>query len=237
MSLYKHTFFGGTFFKWLVSWVKPVFWCCHLLSESSSVYFISCWSFTVYKNAFSMHLCLIMFLPLLVSLCSRCIFTPYPSRGSSIVPVWVWSPKKKPITFTVTSGSMAANQAWQLLQQVYVHEKIIQPQCYLWYKQICPLSVCCLAAPPVEFDQINMFSLLFGVVVFLLDYLCGVFTVTAEELWRGVLAETSPRNKKGRGKRGKRRLRNDLNRGQRIGEGLTSYVLFPSCLCWDCCTY
>lgn len=105
------------------------------------------------KKAFSTHLCLIMSLPLLVSLCSRCIFTPYPSRGSSIVPVWVWSPTKKPITFTVTSGRMAANQAWQLLQQVYVYEKIIQPQCYLWYKQ----TVCCLAAPPVEFDQINMF--------------------------------------------------------------------------------
>lgn len=57
-----------------------------------------------------------------------------------------------------------------------------------------------------------------------------MLTVTADELWRGVLAETSPRNKKGRGKRGKRRLRNDLNRGQRIGEGLASYVLFPSCV-------
>lgn len=61
--------------------------------------------------------------------------------------------------------------------------------------------------------------------------LTGVFTVTAEELWRGVLAETGAGARKGRGKRTKRKLKKDLNRGQRIGEGHTSYVLFLSCLC------
>uniref|UniRef100_A0A8C6UIC5 Small ribosomal subunit protein uS5m n=1 Tax=Neogobius melanostomus TaxID=47308 RepID=A0A8C6UIC5_9GOBI len=43
--------------------------------------------------------------------------------------------------------------------------------------------------------------------------------VTAEELWRGVLAETGASAKKGRGKRTKRKLKRDLNRGQNIGEG------------------
>lgn len=58
----------------------------------------------------------------------------------------------------------------------------------------------------------------------------GVFTVTADELWRGVLAETGAGARKGRGKRTKRKLKKDLNRGQRIGEGQTSYVLFLSYL-------
>lgn len=49
-----------------------------------------------------------------------------------------------------------------------------------------------------------------------------VFTVTAEELWRGVLAESGAGARKGRGKRTKRKLRRDLNRGQTIGEGETS---------------
>ncbi|XP_054655017.1 28S ribosomal protein S5, mitochondrial [Dunckerocampus dactyliophorus] len=43
--------------------------------------------------------------------------------------------------------------------------------------------------------------------------------LTAEELWKGVLAETGAGNRKGRGKRAKRKLRRDLNRGQIIGEG------------------
>uniref|UniRef100_A0A8C6UE80 Small ribosomal subunit protein uS5m n=1 Tax=Neogobius melanostomus TaxID=47308 RepID=A0A8C6UE80_9GOBI len=43
--------------------------------------------------------------------------------------------------------------------------------------------------------------------------------LTAEELWRGVLAETGASAKKGRGKRTKRKLKRDLNRGQNIGEG------------------
>lgn len=46
-----------------------------------------------------------------------------------------------------------------------------------------------------------------------------VFTVTAEQLWKGVLAETGAGARKGRGKRTKRKLKRDLNRGQNIGEG------------------
>lgn len=48
-----------------------------------------------------------------------------------------------------------------------------------------------------------------------------VFTVTAEELWKGVLAESGTGGRKGRGKRTKRKLKRDLNRGQLIGEGET----------------
>lgn len=56
-----------------------------------------------------------------------------------------------------------------------------------------------------------------------------MFTVTAEELWKGVLAESGAGARKGRGKRTKRKLRRDLNRGQSIGEGKTvSQCLCPS---------
>ncbi|XP_035760675.1 28S ribosomal protein S5, mitochondrial [Neolamprologus brichardi] len=51
-----------------------------------------------------------------------------------------------------------------------------------------------------------------------------VFTVTAEELWRGVLAESGAGARKGRGKRTKRKLRRDLNRGQTIGEGRGGFL-------------
>ncbi|XP_056148005.1 28S ribosomal protein S5, mitochondrial [Lampris incognitus] len=48
--------------------------------------------------------------------------------------------------------------------------------------------------------------------------------LTAEELWKGVLAETGSGAKKGRGKRTKRKLRRDLNRGQTIGEGRGGFL-------------
>ena len=44
-------------------------------------------------------------------------------------------------------------------------------------------------------------------------------TVTADELWKGALAETGAGARKGRGKRTKKKRRKDLNRGQIIGEG------------------
>ncbi|KYO18373.1 28S ribosomal protein S5, mitochondrial isoform B [Alligator mississippiensis] len=50
--------------------------------------------------------------------------------------------------------------------------------------------------------------------------------LTADELWKGVLANTSSRQKKGRGKRSKKKLRKDLNKGQIIGEG-RSGILWP----------
>lgn len=43
--------------------------------------------------------------------------------------------------------------------------------------------------------------------------------MTADELWRGALAETGTGAKKSRGKRAKRKKKKDLNRGQIIGEG------------------
>ncbi|XP_066552979.1 small ribosomal subunit protein uS5m isoform X4 [Amia ocellicauda] len=48
--------------------------------------------------------------------------------------------------------------------------------------------------------------------------------VTAEELWRGVLAETGAGARKGRGKRTKRKMKKDLNRGQSIGEGRGGFL-------------
>ncbi|XP_066552978.1 small ribosomal subunit protein uS5m isoform X3 [Amia ocellicauda] len=48
--------------------------------------------------------------------------------------------------------------------------------------------------------------------------------LTAEELWRGVLAETGAGARKGRGKRTKRKMKKDLNRGQSIGEGRGGFL-------------
>ncbi|XP_077877780.1 small ribosomal subunit protein uS5m-like isoform X2 [Ictidomys tridecemlineatus] len=42
--------------------------------------------------------------------------------------------------------------------------------------------------------------------------------LTADELWKGALAETGAGARKGRGKRSKKKRRKDLNRGQVIGE-------------------
>lgn len=48
--------------------------------------------------------------------------------------------------------------------------------------------------------------------------------MTADELWKGALAETGAGAKKGRGKRTKKKRRKDLNRGQIIGEGKLTYL-------------
>lgn len=54
--------------------------------------------------------------------------------------------------------------------------------------------------------------------------------MTADELWKGVLAESGSGGRKGRGKRTKRKLKRDLNRGQRIGEGKTTSCIFVTVL-------
>ncbi|XP_028845230.1 small ribosomal subunit protein uS5m [Denticeps clupeoides] len=48
--------------------------------------------------------------------------------------------------------------------------------------------------------------------------------LTAEELWKGVVAETGAGARKGRGKRTKRKLKKDLNRGQTLGEGRGGFL-------------
>ncbi|XP_034407522.1 28S ribosomal protein S5, mitochondrial, partial [Cyclopterus lumpus] len=48
--------------------------------------------------------------------------------------------------------------------------------------------------------------------------------LTAEELWKGVLAESGSGARKGRGKRTKRKLKRDLNRGQNVGEGRGGFL-------------
>ncbi|XP_053919817.1 28S ribosomal protein S5, mitochondrial isoform X2 [Cuculus canorus] len=49
-------------------------------------------------------------------------------------------------------------------------------------------------------------------------------TLTADELWKGALAETGVGVKKGRGKRRKKKLRKNLNKGQEIGEGRSGFL-------------
>ncbi|XP_075452492.1 small ribosomal subunit protein uS5m isoform X2 [Ascaphus truei] len=48
--------------------------------------------------------------------------------------------------------------------------------------------------------------------------------LTANELWKGVLAESGAGARKGRGKRTKKKLKKDLNRGQLIGEGRSGFL-------------
>ncbi|XP_077877779.1 small ribosomal subunit protein uS5m-like isoform X1 [Ictidomys tridecemlineatus] len=48
--------------------------------------------------------------------------------------------------------------------------------------------------------------------------------LTADELWKGALAETGAGARKGRGKRSKKKRRKDLNRGQVIGEGRSGFL-------------
>ena len=47
--------------------------------------------------------------------------------------------------------------------------------------------------------------------------------MTADELWKGALAESGAGTRKGRGKRTKKKKRKDLNRAQIIGEGKLVY--------------
>ncbi|XP_028580780.2 small ribosomal subunit protein uS5m [Podarcis muralis] len=48
--------------------------------------------------------------------------------------------------------------------------------------------------------------------------------LTADQLWKGVLAESGASGRKGRGKRTKKKLKKDLNRGQIIGEGRSGFL-------------
>ncbi|XP_077699499.1 small ribosomal subunit protein uS5m isoform X1 [Canis aureus] len=48
--------------------------------------------------------------------------------------------------------------------------------------------------------------------------------LTADELWKGALAETGAGARKGRGKRSKKKRKKDLNRGQIIGEGRHGFL-------------
>ncbi|KAB0401374.1 hypothetical protein E2I00_005034, partial [Balaenoptera physalus] len=48
--------------------------------------------------------------------------------------------------------------------------------------------------------------------------------LTADELWKGALAESGAGTRKGRGKRTKKKKRKDLNRGQIIGEGRCGFL-------------
>lgn len=122
--------------------MKPICWHCHLLRENC-VCFVFWWVFSMQNCIFlHVHPCLIIFLPLLVFLVSRSIFPTYLSRVSSIISVWLWIPPKKAHTSNFTSHSVAANQAWKLLQQMYVYKKtIFKPQCHSLCKQTNPFCV------------------------------------------------------------------------------------------------
>ncbi|KAM9847685.1 small ribosomal subunit protein uS5m [Aulostomus maculatus] len=48
--------------------------------------------------------------------------------------------------------------------------------------------------------------------------------LTADDLWKGVMAEAGAGGKKGRGKRAKRKFKKDLNRAQSIGDGAGGFL-------------
>uniref|UniRef100_A0A8D0HTK9 Small ribosomal subunit protein uS5m n=1 Tax=Sphenodon punctatus TaxID=8508 RepID=A0A8D0HTK9_SPHPU len=55
-------------------------------------------------------------------------------------------------------------------------------------------------------------------------YEINLIAVTADELWKGVLAESGAGGRKGRGKRTKKKLKKDLNKGQSLGEGRSGFL-------------
>lgn len=63
-----------------------------------------------------------------------------------------------------------------------------------------------------------------------ITYESFLISVTADELWKGALAETGVGVKKGRGKRRKKKLKKNLNRGQEIGEGRFTNEGLKKCL-------
>ncbi|KAM3931546.1 small ribosomal subunit protein uS5m [Leptodactylus fuscus] len=71
----------------------------------------------------------------------------------------------------------------------------------------CHLSI----LPSVSIQQARMSSSFFG-------------RLTANELWKGVLAETGGAARKGRGKRTKKRIKRNLNIGQNIGDGKSGHL-------------
>lgn len=81
-----------------------------------------------------------------------------------------------------------------------------------------------------------MFSFHFQYKMYLyITYESFLISVTADELWKGALAETGVGVKKARGKRRKKKLRKNLNRGQEIGEGRFTNEALKKCLGLSLC--
>ncbi|KAM9317050.1 small ribosomal subunit protein uS5m [Gastrophryne carolinensis] len=75
-----------------------------------------------------------------------------------------------------------------------------------------PQEPCSLSTyPSVYIQQARMASNFFG-------------KLTADELWKGVMAESGGGARKGRGKRTKRKIKKNLNLGQYIGEGKSGFL-------------
>ncbi|XP_072490795.1 small ribosomal subunit protein uS5m [Notamacropus eugenii] len=72
-------------------------------------------------------------------------------------------------------------------------------------------SQCCISAPSILIGQQHRHYSFFT-------------KLTADELWKGALAESGAGARKGRGKRSKKKRRKDLNRGQIIGEGRSGFL-------------
>ncbi|XP_069625100.1 small ribosomal subunit protein uS5m isoform X1 [Ranitomeya imitator] len=78
----------------------------------------------------------------------------------------------------------------------------------------CPFPKFALAQEPCyqsAFTSVRMSSSFFS-------------RLTANELWKGVLAETGGAARKGRGKRTKKRIKRNLNIGQTIGDGKSGHL-------------
>ncbi|XP_036608598.1 28S ribosomal protein S5, mitochondrial [Trichosurus vulpecula] len=70
---------------------------------------------------------------------------------------------------------------------------------------------CCISAPSRSIGQQHRHYSFFT-------------KLTAEELWKGALAESGAGARKGRGKRSKKKRKKDLNKGQIIGEGRSGFL-------------
>lgn len=140
----------------------------------------------------------------------------------------LWSCSDKPLP---------VSQTWELLQQVYVYLNILLLGfietffilSYYFCKDTEERHVSIVTADVcVHINRfLSGFSQSFGCLWYssIVTFVCVcVSIVTADALWKGVLADTNS-SKKGRGKRSKRQPKKDLNRGQVIGEGETDVYL------------
>ncbi|XP_029450198.1 28S ribosomal protein S5, mitochondrial isoform X2 [Rhinatrema bivittatum] len=82
--------------------------------------------------------------------------------------------------------------------------------CYTYLSQVLQSNLCVSAPCNITVQQCRQSSFF--------------NKLTANELWKGVLAETGAGGRKGRGKRTKKKLKRDLNRGQMIGEGRSGFL-------------
>uniref|UniRef100_A0A8D0C987 Small ribosomal subunit protein uS5m n=1 Tax=Salvator merianae TaxID=96440 RepID=A0A8D0C987_SALMN len=83
---------------------------------------------------------------------------------------------------------------------------------------------CQYAAVACAFQTHSYVSPLSGITVQQCRWSSFFNKLTADQLWKGVMAESGTGGRKGRGKRSKKKMKKNLNRGQVFGEGRSGFL-------------